>query len=78
MEKITKITKEYLESLIADKKFILDETFTVCILKLKNWFKLVGTSAPISAENFDKKIWEEISYENAFEKLWELEWYKNK
>lgn len=73
-----KLTKEYLESLILDKKFILDETFTICILTLKNGFKLVGTSAPISAENFDKEMWEKIAFENAFDEMWKLEGYKNK
>jgi hypothetical protein len=50
------ITKEYLESLIVDKKFILDETFTICILKLKNGFKIIGTSALLKQEDFDKEI----------------------
>lgn len=72
------ITKEFLESLIEDKKFILDWTFTVCIITLKNWFKVVWTSALLKQEDFDKEIWEQIAYEEAFEKLSEFEAYKQK
>lgn len=72
------ITKEYLESLIDNKKFILDWTFTICIATLKNWFKVVWTSALLREGDFDKEIWEQIAYEEAFNKLWELEAYKQK
>lgn len=39
------ITKEYLESLIENKKFVLDWTLTICIITLKNGFKVIWTSA---------------------------------
>ena len=72
------ITKEFLESLIKDKKFFLHWTLTVCIITLKNWFKVVWTSALLREEDFNKEIWEQIAYEEAFEKLYELEAYKQK
>lgn len=72
------IATDFLESLIEDKKFILDWTFTICIITLKNWFKVVWTSALLREEDFDKEIWEQIAYEEAFNKLWELEAYKQK
>ena len=72
------IAKDFLESLIEDKKFILDWTFTICIITLKNWFKVVWTSALLKQEDFDKEIWEQIAYEEAFNKLSELEAYKQK
>lgn len=72
------ITKEYLESLIENKKFVLDWTFTICIVSLKNWFKVIWTSALVKQEDFDKELGEQIAYEEAFEKLFELEAYKQK
>ena len=72
------IAKDFLESLIEDKKFILDWTFTICVITLKNWFKVVWNSALLKQEDFDKEIWEQIAYEEAFEKLYELEAYKQK
>ena len=72
------ITKEYLESLIENKKFVLDWTFTICIITLKSGFKVVWTSALLKQEDFDKEIWEQIAYEEAFEKLYVLEAYKQK
>ena len=72
------IATDFLESLIEDKKFILDWTFTICVITLKNWFKVVWTSALLKQEDFDKEIWEQIAYEEAFNKLWELEAYKQK
>lgn len=72
------ITKEHLESLVANKKFFLDDTLTICVITLKNNFKIVGTSSVLSDENFNKEIGEKIAYENAFEKIWELEGYRLK
>ena len=72
------ITKEYIESLIENKKFVLDWTFTICIVSLKNWFKVIWTSALVKQEDFDKELGEQIAYEEAFEKLYELEAYKQK
>lgn len=72
------IATDFLESLIKDKKFILDWTLTICIITLKNWFKVVWTSALLKQEDFDKELWEQIAYKEAFSKLWELEGYKQK
>ena len=72
------IAKDFLESLVDNKKFILDWTFTICIITLKNWFKVVWTSATLREKYFNKELWEEIAYEEAFKKLYELEAYKQK
>lgn len=72
------IAIDFLESLIEDKKFILDWTFTICIITLKNWFKVVWTSATLREEYFNQKLWEELAYEDAFRKLSEFEGYKQK
>lgn len=48
---------------------------TVCCLTLQNGFNVIGTSACVSPENFNKKLGEEISRRNAREQIWALEGY---
>ncbi|MFY1005736.1 Gp49 family protein [Pasteurella multocida] len=70
-----KLTKEYLDGLVEKMEYVHQGLLTICTITLKNGFQLVGTSACVSADNFDAKIGEDIAYKNAFEKLWELEGY---
>lgn len=49
---------------------------TICLMILKNNFEVVGTSACVDKNNFNKEIGEKLAYENAFEKIWELEGYR--
>lgn len=49
---------------------------TICCLTLKNGFEVVGFSACVDPNNFNKQMGEEFAYANAFNKLWELEGYK--
>ena len=50
-------------------------TVTVCLLKLKNGFCVIGESAAASPENFDLEIGRKIARENARNKIWQLEGY---
>jgi N4 Gp49/Sf6 Gp66 family protein len=50
-------------------------TLTVCCLKLKNGFTVVGESAAASPTNFDQEIGRKISRDNARNKIWALEGY---
>lgn len=72
-----KLTKEYLENLVENKQFVVFEgtTVTVCLVTLKNGFNLVGKSACLDPNNFDKSDGEQYAYEDAMDKLWELEGY---
>ncbi len=70
-----KLNKEYLDSLIEKTEYVHQCLLTICTITLKNGFQLVGTSACVSADNFNAEIGENIAYKNAFEKLWELEGY---
>lgn len=70
-----KLTKEYLDGLVEKTEYVHQGLLTICTITLKNGFKLVGTSACVSADNFNAEIGEDISCKNAFEKLWELEGY---
>lgn len=48
---------------------------TVCVLVLRNGFKVVGTSSCVSEANFDADIGRNVARENARRQVWELEGY---
>lgn len=50
-------------------------TSTVCALKLRNGFVVIGTSAAASPENFDQAIGRRIARDNARNQIWALEGY---
>lgn len=50
-------------------------TMTVCALKLRNGFVVIGESAAASPENFDEAIGRRIARENARNRIWALEGY---
>jgi hypothetical protein len=50
-------------------------TMTVCALKLRNGFLVIGESAAASLENFDTAIGRKIARDNARNKIWALEGY---
>ena len=70
-----KLTKDDLDGLVVSTNYIHNELLTICILTLKNGFKVTGQSACLSAENYDSAIGEKVAHQNGFEKLWELEGY---
>ncbi len=50
-------------------------TMTVCALKLRNGYVVIGESAAASPENFDEAIGKRIARDNARNKIWALEGY---
>jgi len=50
-------------------------SMTVCMLILKNGFKVTGESSSVSLENFDEALGQKIARENAKQKIWMLEGY---
>ena len=46
-----------------------------CCLVLTNGFTIIGSSAPVSPDNFDVEICRELSYQNARSQIWKLEEY---
>ncbi len=50
-------------------------TMTVCALKLRNGFVVIGESAAASPENFDEVIGKRIARDNARNRIWALEGY---
>lgn len=72
------VTKELVESKIQSFAFwrpSCDSTLTVCALKLKNGFEIVGESACASPENFDAELGKKIAYDDAVNKAFKLEGY---
>lgn len=69
------ITKEHLESIIVDKAFMCQGTYTICLLTLKNGYKVHGASSCVDPANFCKEKGQKYAYQRAFEKLWPLEGY---
>lgn len=70
-----RLTPEHIDSVIVNAEYHLFDVTTVCCLKLKNGYNVLGKSAPVSAANFDAELGKKIAFENARNKIWELEGY---
>ena len=53
-------------------------TVTVCALKLRNGFVVIGESAAATPENFDAAIGRRIARDAARNKIWSLEDYRRR
>lgn len=66
-----KVTLTEVENSIAYERYLVEETvLTICILKCKNGFIVIGESACISPENFNAELGRKLARENAIDKLW--------
>jgi hypothetical protein len=45
---------------------------TVCCIRVRNDFYVVGESSAVSDENFDEEIGREVAFKDARDKLWML------
>ncbi len=71
------VTQEMVEAAIAEQYDVrFGEKTTVVLLKLKNGFEVVGTSACVYGEAYDHEIGKKYARERAVSKIWELEAYK--
>lgn len=70
-----RVTPTDIEARIASTRFFVDGTLTVCVLTMKNGFKLTGESACASVENFNQALGEKYAYQMAFNKAWAHEGY---
>ena len=48
---------------------------TLCVLVLRNGFKVTGESSCVDAQNFDVALGRKIARQNALDKVWMLEGY---
>lgn len=70
-----RVTPDMIDQAIIDYQFVGVGTLTICVLKLRNGFTVVGESACVSPENYRKEIGERLSYQEAKNKVWQLEGY---
>lgn len=52
------------------------QVLTICLMVLKNGFTIVGTSACVSPENYDRALGEKIAREKAIDQIWPLMGYE--
>lgn len=71
------LSEKDVESVILSTSYLVmsDGRTTICQLTLKNGFTVIGSSACVSAERFNKQKGEEIAFADAKEKVWVLEGY---
>jgi hypothetical protein len=72
-----RITPEHVESVIVGEDYHVfpGTTVTVCLLKLRNGYTVLGESACVSPENFDADLGRRIAREDAARGIWALEGY---
>lgn len=70
-----KVTIEMINDAIEKVDFERFGTLTMCIITLRNGFKVTGESACIDPRNFDVTIGSTLAKKNAVDKIWALEGY---
>lgn len=72
-----RLTPDKIDAVIAGEDYHVfpGTTMTVCALKLRNGFVVIGESAAASPENFNQDIGRKIARDNARNKIWALEGY---
>ena len=48
---------------------------TLCVIIMRNGFKVVGESACVYPENYDRDVGNKLAYENAISKIWPVMGY---
>lgn len=70
-----KVTEKSIKARINRVSYIYDETTTICMIVMKNGFKVIGHSTPADPRNYDAAVGRRYAYDNAFRQLWQLEGY---
>lgn len=70
-----RVTEQSINAKIKQVSYIYDETTTICMITLKNGFKVLGHSTPADPRNHDAAVGRRYAYDNAFRQLWQLEGY---
>lgn len=71
-----RLTPAHIDSVIVRAEYhVFDSVLTVCVLTLKNGYKVTGESACASPENFNAELGAKIARDNARGKIWALEGY---
>lgn len=71
----TKLTIDDIRGVVVSDEYVTNGTLTLCVLTLKNGFKVTGESACIMPQTFDAEIGKQLAYKRALDKVWALEGY---
>jgi hypothetical protein len=70
-----KVTEGSIKAKIASVEYIPVDLLTICVITMKNGFKVVGKASAASPENHDPAVGQRYAYEDAFKQIWPLEGY---
>lgn len=71
-----RVTLDSMEAKIETENYtVVDEVLTICTIKMRNGFYVIGESAPASPANFNADLGKKFARENAIRQLWKLEGY---
>lgn len=71
-----RVTREQIEALIGSTVYHrVTDRLTIAVVTLANGFEVVGESACVAVENYDRETGEKFAFENAVAKIWPLEGY---
>ena len=67
-----RVTLDGIKAAIDAVDYLRHDTLTICVLTMRNGFKVVGKAAPADPRNFDYQVGQRFSYDDAFKQLWPL------
>lgn len=70
-----KVTLETIVAKIDSTTFLYHEHLTICLVKMKNGFFVLGKAAPADPRNYEKSVGETFAREDAIKQIWQLEGY---
>ena len=70
-----RITYTDICDVIVKESYYYDDTLTICVLTVRNGFKVIGESACVDPANYNKALGDDYARQDAMRKLWPLEAY---
>jgi hypothetical protein len=68
-----KVTEQYMRSRIVSTDFFrVDDTVTVCSVRLDNGYSVRGESACVDPANYNEELGQSLAFKQAIGKLWPL------
>lgn len=70
-----KVTLATIAEKIDSTTYLYHEHLTICVLRMKNGFFVLGKAAPADPRNYNKNVGETFAREDAIKQIWQLEGY---
>lgn len=70
-----RVTLDQIKTLIAGERFFTDDDFIICVLTLKNGYKVTGESRAADPANFNEELGRRIAKDKAVAEIWPLAGY---